>query len=198
MHTSPSYPSRGGLGGRRDALSTLSAECDVRRMNRHGNIPYATASNALRRCRERRGDRQRPPRSTTYRHHSRRRDMDEEHHITDDLLMELLIENGPEAMLAVFTAAYNIGMKVERERFIGVGRYERTVGRRAFANGYKPKRIDIPAGKATLSVSKTAGHGARRSARRRFSAADAANRRSWSLRLGCISRVLQPTMSRTC
>ena len=62
-------------------------------------------------------------------------------------------------MIAVFTAAYNMGMKVERERFIGAGRYERAEGRRAFANGYKSKRIDTPAGTATLSVPKTARHG---------------------------------------
>lgn len=41
------------------------------------------------------------------------------------LLMELLIENGPEDMLAIFTAVYNMVMKVERERFIGTGRHER-------------------------------------------------------------------------
>ena len=32
--------------------------------------------------------------------------MDKKPHSMEDLLMELLIENGPEAMLAVFTAAY--------------------------------------------------------------------------------------------
>ena len=81
--------------------------------------------------------------------------MDKKPHSMEDLLMELLIENGPEAILAVFTAAYNMGMKVERERFIGAEHYERAEGRRAFANGYKSKRIDTSAGTATLSVPKT-------------------------------------------
>ena len=85
--------------------------------------------------------------------------MDKKPHSMEDLLMELLIENGPEAILAVFTAAYNMGMKVERGRFIGAEHYERAEGRRAFANGYKSKRIDTSAGTATLSVPKTAGHG---------------------------------------
>ena len=80
--------------------------------------------------------------------------MDAQHHSMEDL-----IEHGPEGMLAAFTAAYNMGMKIERERFIGAGRYERAEGCRAFANGYKPKRIDTPAGTATLSVPKTARHG---------------------------------------
>ena len=85
--------------------------------------------------------------------------MDRKPHSMEDLLMELLIENGPEAILTVFTAAYNMGMKVERERFTGAEHYERAEGCRAFANGYKPKRIDTSAGTATLSVPKTAGHG---------------------------------------
>ena len=85
--------------------------------------------------------------------------MDAQHHSMEDLIVEHLIEHGPEGVLAAFTAAYNTGMKIERERFIGAGRYERAEGRRAFANGYKPKRIDTPAGTATLSVPKTARHG---------------------------------------
>ena len=59
--------------------------------------------------------------------------MDAKHHSMDHLLMELLIENGPEAMLAIFTAVYNMGMKIERERFIGAEHYERAEGRRAYA-----------------------------------------------------------------
>ena len=85
--------------------------------------------------------------------------MDAQHHSMEDLILEHLIEHGPEGMLAAFTAAYNMVMKVERERFIGAGRCERAEGRRAFANGYKRKRIDTPAGTATLSVPKTARHG---------------------------------------
>ena len=82
--------------------------------------------------------------------------MEAQHHSMEDLIVEHLIEHGPEGMLAAFTAAYNMGIKVERERFIGAGRYERAEGRRAFANCYKRKRIDTPAGTATLSVPKTA------------------------------------------
>ena len=50
-------------------------------------------------------------------------------------------------------------MKVERERFVDAGRRECPEGCRTFVNGYKSKRIDTPAGTATLSVPKTAGHG---------------------------------------
>nr|WP_299655618.1 IS256 family transposase [uncultured Jannaschia sp.] len=46
----------------------------------------------------------------------------------------------------------------ERERFFGAGLYERTTERRGYANGYKPKRIDTPAGTVAVDVPKTAGH----------------------------------------
>lgn len=68
--------------------------------------------------------------------------MDEKHHSMEYLLMELLIENGPEAMLTIFTTARNMSMKVERVRFISAGRYERTEGHRAFASGHKMRNTD--------------------------------------------------------
>jgi transposase-like protein len=37
-------------------------------------------------------------------------------------------------------------MQIERERFLGAGHYERTPVRQGYANGYKPKRLDTPAG----------------------------------------------------
>jgi len=44
-----------------------------------------------------------------------------------------------------------------KERFLGVGHYERTTDRRGYANGYKSKRIDTPAGTVNVAVPKTAG-----------------------------------------
>ena len=49
-------------------------------------------------------------------------------------------------------------MQIERERFLRDGPYERTAERQGYANGYKPKRIDTPAGTVTVEVPKTAGH----------------------------------------
>lgn len=57
--------------------------------------------------------------------------MDAKHPGMDDLLMKQLIEQRPEAMLAIFAAVYNTGMKIERERFIGAGHYECAEVRRA-------------------------------------------------------------------
>jgi putative transposase len=73
-------------------------------------------------------------------------------------LMERLIAHGPEQMGEVFAELFNLAMRLERERFLSAGLYERTADRRGYANGYKPKRIDTPAGTLTLDVPKTKGH----------------------------------------
>ncbi len=75
-----------------------------------------------------------------------------------EALMEQLIETGPEDMAAVFAGLFNLAMRIERERFLGAGHYERTPGRRGYANGTRPKKIDTPAGTVTLQVPKTADH----------------------------------------
>ncbi len=49
-------------------------------------------------------------------------------------------------------------MRIERERFLGAGHYERNANRRGYANGGKPKRIDTPAGTLRVNVPKTSGH----------------------------------------
>jgi transposase-like protein len=58
----------------------------------------------------------------------------------------------------VFARAFELAMQIERERFLGADLYERTPERRGYANGYKAKRIDTPAGSVTVQVPKTAGH----------------------------------------
>ena len=49
-------------------------------------------------------------------------------------------------------------MQTERKRFLGAHLYERSSNRQGYANGYKPKRIDTPAGTITVQVPKTAAH----------------------------------------
>ncbi len=53
--------------------------------------------------------------------------------------------------------AQDLAMRMEREQFLGAGHYERSAGRRGYANGAKLKKIDTPAGTLTLEVPKTAG-----------------------------------------
>lgn len=84
--------------------------------------------------------------------------MDERQDTTIEAILEHLIEHGPDDIATVFARAFEMAMQVERERFLGAGLYERSAGRRGYANGYKPKRIDTPAGTVTVQVPKTADH----------------------------------------
>src|SRR5512133_3003744 len=61
-------------------------------------------------------------------------------------LIEQLIAEGPDGMAQVFTALFNLAMRLERERFLGAGLYERNPNRRGYANGYKNKTLDTTAG----------------------------------------------------
>jgi len=73
-------------------------------------------------------------------------------------LMEQLIEGGAENMGLVFARVFDLAMQIERERFLGAQHYERSPSRQGYANGYKAKRIDTPAGTVKVNVPKTAGH----------------------------------------
>lgn len=87
------------------------------------------------------------------------RDETEQRKVTAlEAVLEQLIEHGPEEMAAIFARAFDLAMQIERERFLGVGLYERSAGRQGYANDYKPKRIDTPAGTVTVQVPKTAAH----------------------------------------
>lgn len=85
--------------------------------------------------------------------------MDEHKDTTIEALLEHLIEHGPSDIGTVFARAFEMAMQIERERFLGAGLYERSARRQGYANGYKPKRIDTPAGTVTVQVPKTADHG---------------------------------------
>ena len=73
-------------------------------------------------------------------------------------LMEQIISNGPEDMASVFIRLFDLAMRMEREQFLDAGHYERVAARRGYANGYKSKKIDTPAGTLTVNVPKTASH----------------------------------------
>jgi hypothetical protein len=67
-------------------------------------------------------------------------------------LMEQLIAEGPDGMAQVFTALFNHALRLERERFLGAGLYERNAERRGYANGYKSKTLDTTAGTVTVDA----------------------------------------------
>ena len=74
-------------------------------------------------------------------------------------IMDYLIANGAAGMARVFGQLFELAMQIEREQHLKATHYERTPERLGYANGYKPKRIDTPAGTITVQVPKTASHG---------------------------------------
>ena len=52
--------------------------------------------------------------------------------------MQQLIEHGSDEMASVFARLFNVAMRIERERFLAAGHYQRTPERRGYANGTSP------------------------------------------------------------
>jgi len=127
--------------------------------------------------------------------------MDRQKDTAFEAVLEQLIEHGPCDIASVFARAFELAMQIERERFLGAGHYERTAERRGYANGYKPKRIDTPAGTVHVQVPKTAGHDGpgmtgSRSTRNRWSAGAARPGPSCWRWPRCTSRASPPARSR--
>ena len=71
-----------------------------------------------------------------------------------DAALELLTEHGFDAMASSIELLLNEAMKLERSAFLGAGPYERTEGRRGYANGYKAKHVKSRLGELELAVPK--------------------------------------------
>lgn len=72
--------------------------------------------------------------------------------------MEQLIVTAATDLGRVFGQLLELALQIARERFLKANHYERTPERQVYANRYKPKRIDTPAGTVILNMPKTAGH----------------------------------------
>jgi putative transposase len=72
-------------------------------------------------------------------------------------LMQVVNENGLEAVAETFRILLNEAMKVERDQTIGAGLYERTDNRQGYANGYKPKTVGTRIGKLMVNVPQVRG-----------------------------------------
>jgi putative transposase len=72
-------------------------------------------------------------------------------------LMQIVNENGLEAVAEAFRILLNEAMKVERDQTIGAGLYERTDNRQGYANGYKPKTVGTRIGKLMVNVPQVRG-----------------------------------------
>jgi transposase-like protein len=72
-------------------------------------------------------------------------------------LMQMVNENGIEAVTETFRILLNEAMKIERDQALGAGLYERSEDRRGYANGYKTKTIDTRMGKLMVNVPQVRG-----------------------------------------
>lgn len=69
-----------------------------------------------------------------------------------EVVLEQLIEHGPGKIPSVFARAFELAMQIEPERFLGAGHYDRTPERYGYANDYKLKQIDTPAGTVNVQM----------------------------------------------
>jgi len=66
--------------------------------------------------------------------------------------VELIAERGLEGLPDAMAALINEAMRVERDRHVGAGRYERSDDRRGYANGYKTRTMKTRMGALELRV----------------------------------------------
>ena len=67
-------------------------------------------------------------------------------------LLEQIVEHGMNAVPEMIRTIINTAMRLERQEHLGAGPYERTMERRGYANGFKPKTIATRMGKITFAV----------------------------------------------
>jgi putative transposase len=67
-------------------------------------------------------------------------------------LLEQLTEQGLETLPEMIRILVNEAMRLERQNHLQARPYERTEGRRGYANGYKPKRVKTRVGEINFEV----------------------------------------------
>jgi transposase-like protein len=72
-------------------------------------------------------------------------------------ILELLAEYGFDGMAQAMQMLLNEAMKLERSHVLGAQPYERTLERRGYANGYKPKTVGTRVGRLELAVPQARG-----------------------------------------
>jgi len=72
-------------------------------------------------------------------------------------LMQMVNDNGIDAVTETFRILLNEAMKIERDNVLGAGLYERTKSRKGYANGYKPRNIDTRMGRLAVDVPQVRG-----------------------------------------
>jgi transposase-like protein len=72
-------------------------------------------------------------------------------------ILELLADYGFDGMAQAMQILLNEAMKLERSQVLGAQPYERTLERRGYANGYKPKTLETRVGRLELAVPQARG-----------------------------------------
>ena len=67
-------------------------------------------------------------------------------------LLEQLTEQGLEGLHEMIRVLVNEAMRLERQNHLKARPYERTEGRRGYANGYKPKRVKTRVGEINFDI----------------------------------------------
>jgi putative transposase len=67
-------------------------------------------------------------------------------------LLEQIAEQGFDFIPELLRVMMNTAMQIERQKFLGVGPYERSQERQAHANGYKPKTVKTRVGNVTFDI----------------------------------------------
>ena len=70
-------------------------------------------------------------------------------------LLELITQNGLDALPHALTVLLNAAMQAQRQKHLGVAPYERSPQRTDYANGYKDKTLLTRLGTLDLSVPQT-------------------------------------------
>ena len=73
--------------------------------------------------------------------------------------LEEVAASGLEALPELLSVLLNTAMRAERERYLGVGPYERSTERRSQANGFKPKTLQTRLGPLSLEIPQTRDSG---------------------------------------
>ncbi len=72
-------------------------------------------------------------------------------------VLELLADHGFDGMAQAMQTLLNEAMKLERSQVLGAQPYQRTLERRGYANGFKPKTVETRVGRLELAVPQTRG-----------------------------------------
>jgi len=68
-------------------------------------------------------------------------------------LLEQIAEQGFDPIPELLRVMMNSAMRIERQKYLGVGPYERSQENRAHANGFKPKTVKTRMGNITFDIS---------------------------------------------